>query len=252
MIQEKETPHENLNDRPRLPSPWVAVVLGIASVSMVQSWFGPLLGLLAIYLAINQIRIEKGGRLTTYVGFILGISGLVIGVGNLPQMGGGQQYTESFQDYIGASAGDFTLPDISGKKHSLSEYAGKVVLVNFWATWCPACRVEIPDLVLFRNLSKDRGFEILGISGEGPVTQKKFAESYQVEYPLLVDNPAVSLPAPFSLVLGMGIPTSFLIDRNGIIREAFTWPITGAELEKMTMPWLKNTSANDPGVAGSV
>jgi len=243
MTPEFENPPGQILPDSRLPSPWVSVAVGFASISMVQSWLGPALGLLTVYLGGNYVRNEKRNRVPAYIGLILGVSGLAMGMRNLPQFAGGQ-YANTFQDYIGVSAGDFTLPDITGRNHSLSDYTGKVALINFWATWCPPCRDEIPELVRFRNRHQSQGFEILAISGEEPETQQKFAESNRMEYPLLVDNGRAVLPRPFSFV--SGIPSSFLIDREGVIRVAVTGPLTGKDLAAMAAPWLDQSSLSEP------
>lgn len=115
------------------------------------------------------------------------------------------------------SAPDFTLNDIDGKKVNLSEFRGKVVLLNFWATWCGPCRAEMPSLHNLYNEYKDKGFVVIAISAdtsEKPV--KSFAKELKLSFPILMDkNKAVS----FDDYGVLGLPTTFLIDKNGIIIE---------------------------------
>jgi peroxiredoxin len=106
---------------------------------------------------------------------------------------------------------DFTLTDLSGKRWTLSSLKGKVVLVNFWATWCPPCRKEMPDLNALYKRFKDKGFVILAISDEVMPTVSKFIDEHQYSYPILLD-PGRTVNTAYSVT---GIPKSFLYDRSG-------------------------------------
>jgi cytochrome c biogenesis protein CcmG/thiol:disulfide interchange protein DsbE len=112
-------------------------------------------------------------------------------------------------------AANFQLKDINGKTVSLSDYKGKVVLVNFWATWCPPCRMEIPHFIELQNQYKDKGFVILGLAGddEGAKVVKPFAEKMKMNYPVLIQDEQVA--DNYGGIVG--IPTSFLIDTKGQI-----------------------------------
>ncbi len=128
-----------------------------------------------------------------------------------------------------AMAPDFALPAVRGEGTiSLSEYKGNVVLVNFWATWCPPCKEEIPAFNQVRNSLHDQGFEILGISLDegGPGVVVPFAQEYAISYPLMMGNQAVTQ----SYGGIRGIPTSFLVDREGRIVEKYIGPIDAQTL----------------------
>ncbi len=113
----------------------------------------------------------------------------------------------------GSPAPDFTLKTIDGKEIRLSDLKGKVVLINFWATWCPPCQREMPLFERVYRKYKDRGFEILAISTDAEVSKvKEFIKEYKLSFPVLMDNGEVS-----SLYGVQGLPTSFLIDREGKI-----------------------------------
>jgi len=128
---------------------------------------------------------------------------------------------------IGKPAPDFSLQDLNGKKVSLSDYKGKAVLINFWATWCGPCKVETPWLVELRNQYAPKGFEIIGISAEGDDVQPsdkegwdrdkaaiiKFVHDEHMPYPVLMDGD--SLSKPYGGLDAM--PTSFFVDRSGKI-----------------------------------
>ena len=110
----------------------------------------------------------------------------------------------------GRSSGDFTLKDVNGNEVSLSEYRGEVVVLNFWATWCPPCREEIPDFIEVYDNYKDRGVQFLGVSSEDVNTLKDFISNYGINYTVLVDNAGVGDDWGID-----AIPTTFIIDREG-------------------------------------
>jgi thiol-disulfide isomerase/thioredoxin len=122
----------------------------------------------------------------------------------------------------GAPAPDLTLKDLDGKDVSVAQYRGKVVLVNFWATWCEPCRVEIPWLIEMQQKYSAKGFTVLGVAmdDEGksvvsPFVQKERFDvngaKSQMNYPIVIGNDAAA--DKFGGLLGY--PTSVLIDRNG-------------------------------------
>jgi len=109
------------------------------------------------------------------------------------------------------AAADFTLTDLQGKKWTRSALRGKVVLVNFWATWCPPCRKEMPDLNALYNRFKDQGFVILAISNEDVSKVQPYMDKHPYDYTILLD-PGNKVNEQFQID---GIPKSFIYDRNG-------------------------------------
>jgi peroxiredoxin len=107
--------------------------------------------------------------------------------------------------------GDFTLSDLQGKSWHLRELKGKVVLVNFWATWCPPCRKEMPDLQALYDNYKDQGFVVLSISDEESAKVAPFIAERKISYPVLLD-PGRKVNEAFVVE---GIPKSFVYDRDG-------------------------------------
>ena len=114
----------------------------------------------------------------------------------------------------GKATPDFTLTDITGKKHKLSDYRGKDVLIIFWATWCPPCRMEIPHLKELRETVAENDLAMLAISNEKPDLVKRFVAQAEMNYTVLTDPG--TLPSPYNTV--NAIPSSFFIDRKGKIK----------------------------------
>jgi peroxiredoxin len=106
---------------------------------------------------------------------------------------------------------DFNLTELDGKEWTLKGQRGKVVLVNFWATWCPPCRKEMPDLEKLYRQFKDQGLVILAISDEDAGKVRPFVAQQNVTYPILLD-PGRKVNELFQIG---GIPKTFVYDRNG-------------------------------------
>jgi peroxiredoxin len=106
---------------------------------------------------------------------------------------------------------DFALTDLQGKAWHLQDLKGKVVLVNFWATWCPPCRKEMPDLDVLYNKFKDQGFVVLAISDEEAAKVSPFISEHKISYPVMLD-PGRKVN---DLFIVEGIPKSFVYDRSG-------------------------------------
>jgi peroxiredoxin len=110
----------------------------------------------------------------------------------------------------------FTLKDMNGKDVRLADLEGQVVLLNFWATWCGPCRLEIPWFVEFQEKYKDQGFRVVGISvDDPPEALPPFAKRFKINYPLLVGADREDVQKAYGPIFG--VPTTFIIDRNGRI-----------------------------------
>lgn len=129
---------------------------------------------------------------------------------------------------LGYLAPDFTLTDLDGQRVSLSSFRGKPVLLNFWASWCPPCRKEMPELQKFHERYGDQ-ITLIGVNwGENARTVKEFLESFGVRYLNLLDERGTA----FVLYRLTGIPESFFIDPEGYIRGVWIGPLTAEEIAK--------------------
>ena len=112
-------------------------------------------------------------------------------------------------------APDWQLNTLDGKRVKLSDFKGKVVILNFWATWCAPCRVEIPGFVMLQKKYGDKGLAVIGVSvdEQGPEVVKKFVKRFGMNYPVVMGNEKIA-EAYGGIV---AIPTTFVIDREGRI-----------------------------------
>ncbi len=117
------------------------------------------------------------------------------------------------------AAPDFVLKDLEGKDVKLSDFKGKVMILDFWATWCPPCRKEIPHFKELYDKYKAQGLEIIGVAldQEGVSIVKPFAESNKINYICLIGNEKVV--QDYGGI--RGIPTTFVIDKNGNIYKKY-------------------------------
>ena len=119
---------------------------------------------------------------------------------------------------IGALRPVFSLPDLDGQLHAIEEWDGKVVLLNFWATWCPPCVREVPEFVRLRADYADKGLEIIGIAIDRADAVKAFAAQMEINYPLLHgQGEASEVARNYGNRIGT-LPYSVLIDRDGKIQ----------------------------------
>ncbi len=131
----------------------------------------------------------------------------------------------------GVSAQDFILPALTGNDVKLSDYKGKVVFLNIWATWCPPCRDEMPSMEsLYRRL-KGRNFELLAVSidRDGEKVVRPFAAKYGLTFPVLLDPEGKT----YRLYGLTGVPESFIIDKSGVVIHKVIGP-----QDWMTKEWL--------------
>lgn len=140
---------------------------------------------------------------------------------------------------VGQPVPDFTLKTLDGGETSLSKFRGQPVLINFWASWCPPCRMEMPDLVRAYETHKADGFVILAInltfqdSIEGA---QRFVDEFNMSFPVLLDETGEVTTTMYRLY---GLPTSVFVDRSGIITHIQIGPMTGPQIDEWVGEILK-------------
>jgi len=141
---------------------------------------------------------------------------------------GGPTLTPAPAAVVGAPAPDFTLTDIAGNDVTLSQLKGQVVLINFWATWCGPCRVEMPAIQRRYEAFKDRGFTVLAVDFDEPLTEvSAFARSLNLTFTVLLDPGGVVN----DLYHMRGYPSSFIVDRSGLITKLHIGLMTEKQLD---------------------
>ncbi|MEP7274625.1 MAG: TlpA disulfide reductase family protein [Acidobacteriota bacterium] len=134
------------------------------------------------------------------------------------------------------SAVQLVIRDIGGRPIRLSDYRGKVVLLNFWATWCAPCLAEIPDLVKWQRDYGSRGLRVIGITQppERREEVRRFARRLKVNYPIAIGR----RPTRLQFERGETMPITVLIDRRGIVREVIEGVVFPEEFEEKVKPRL--------------
>lgn len=129
---------------------------------------------------------------------------------------------------VGAPAPDFTLTDVSGASVALSDYKGQVVLLNFWATWCPPCKLEMPTLQQHYTDYQAQGLVVVAVeAGEPPAEVQAFAVEQGLSFPVLIDEKTV-VTDQYRVV---ALPTTFVIDRQGVIVRLHKGMMTEAQVD---------------------
>jgi thiol-disulfide isomerase/thioredoxin len=139
---------------------------------------------------------------------------------------------------LGGSAVEFKLPDLAGKSRSLSEWRGQVVVLNFWATWCPPCREEIPLFIDLQKRHGRDGLQFLGVAIDRQEDVVSYVAEIGMNYPTLVaDDNAMELMRSYGNRTG-SLPYSVVIDRDGQIMARKLGAFRGQELEKLLSPLI--------------
>ena len=137
---------------------------------------------------------------------------------------------------VNFAAPELTLTDIQGVSHSLADYRGQVILVNLWATWCPPCKEEMPALQSFYNQHKDQGFMVVAINDGDPTKDVlQFVKDYKLTFPVWLDPTYLATERAFK---SLNLPTSFVIDRNGVVQLQWVGGISRKMLDKHVIPLI--------------
>ncbi len=134
------------------------------------------------------------------------------------------------------SAPQLALTDLQGNPVSLEEYRGQVILVNNWATWCPPCKIEMPELQAYYTAHAAQGFVIVAIeSGEPADKVAAFVQEYGMTFPVWLDPHGAALET----FQNWNLPSSYVIDRQGIVRYSWTGGVNQPTLEQYVTPLLE-------------
>jgi peroxiredoxin len=143
---------------------------------------------------------------------------------------------QTLKEWKGGAAPALELEDVEGKLHRLADYRGKVVLVNFWATWCEPCREEMPSMEALRAGLQGRPFVVLAVNvGEGARVARGFADKMALRFPLLLDRDTRTTRAWGARIL----PASYVVAPDGMIRYSYlgaidwTGPAVKAAIERL-------------------
>jgi cytochrome c biogenesis protein CcmG/thiol:disulfide interchange protein DsbE len=188
----------------------------IFDLSYISSWEGA--GVDRMDTSETQERKSGGLWLTIFVVLVVAIPIILI---TLKEKDSGPRFKMPLQE--GKPAPDFTFPDLDGRQVSLSDFTGKVVLVNIWATWCPPCRDEMPSMQKLYERFKGEHFEILAVSidADGREAVAPFMQQMNLTFPALLD-PEEKIRSLYAIT---GVPESFIIDRNGILARRVIGPL---------------------------
>ena len=152
---------------------------------------------------------------------------------------------EDESGHVSHAAPDFALKDLNGRVCRLADLRGKVVVLNFFATWCAPCRQEIPDFVRLYERLRDKGLEIIGVSldHEGEAVLRPFVKQYRIPYPIVLGTRQMVLDYG-----GInGVPTTFFIDCNGTISDYFVGLRPAYLIEESVRKLLKERGGDEKG-----
>jgi peroxiredoxin len=166
---------------------------------------------------------------------------IVLGIGLLPALLAGP--TPAPADNVRKAAPNFTLNDAQGTAIRLSDYHGRVVLLDFWATWCHGCKTEIPWYMEFQNKYKDKGLAVIGVSmdDDGWKSVKPFVEEQKMNYVVVIGNEALAKQYAVD-----ALPVTLLIDRNGKIAVSHAGMVEKDAFEKEIQALLQDSAKNIP------
>lgn len=173
---------------------------------------------------------------------LIAIGVFLVGAAVIPLLVRGQETALDESDIVrppivlDQAAPQLSLTDVQGNPVSLNDYLGKVILVNNWATWCPPCKAEMPELQAYYQAHSAQGFVIVAIeSGEPAGTVRNFATQLGMSFPVWLDGKGAAVDA----FKNWSLPSSYLIDQAGSLRMSWTGSVNQATLEKYVTPLLE-------------
>lgn len=150
--------------------------------------------------------------------------------------GGGRERIVT--DMAGQQRPGFELPTPDGEQRSISEFDGRVVLLNFWATWCAPCIEEVPALTQVQQTLGERGLQVVGLALDDAAPVREFAAEHGINYPVLVGGrDAFAIAREYGNTRGV-LPYSVVIDRDGVVRKTHLGALDAGEIRALVEPFL--------------
>lgn len=133
---------------------------------------------------------------------------------------------------------EFSLPDIKAQLRNINEWQGKIIIINFWATWCPPCLKEIPEFIKLQNEFKTKNVQFIGIALDDQQTAKEYLESIKINYPILIgDNEGIALSHQLGNVIG-AVPFTVFVNPQGQIFHRQPGEIDREKVIEIITPYL--------------
>ncbi len=180
-------------------------------------------------------------RSTAFITFIAG-GIFLLGAGLIPLLVNAQQKALAGVTPIlppvttNYPAPQLALTDVQGNAASIEDYRGRVILVNNWATWCPPCKIEMPELQAYYTAHAAEGFVVIAIESGEPADQvAAFVQEYGMTFPVWLDPQGAAL----EIFQNWNLPSSYIIDKQGIVRYSWTGGINQPTLEQYVTPLLE-------------
>ena len=134
---------------------------------------------------------------------------------------------------IGNQRVEFAATGLDGKIHNIKDWDGKIIFLNFWATWCPPCKKEIPHFIELQKAYGNQGLQFVGVAVDEEAAVREFADSMGINYPVLVaDSDGVGLALRYGNGAG-ALPYTVIIDRNGVISNTFMGELSKKRVEEL-------------------
>jgi peroxiredoxin len=133
---------------------------------------------------------------------------------------------------------EFSLPDLSGKQHSIKEWQGKVLVINFWATWCPPCLKEMPEFEAMQNEFSNKGMQFIGIALDDADPVKEFITSNKITYPILLgEDQGTKLAHDLGNIVNT-VPFTVIVDKKGLVVKSHMGELSREQLLEIVTPLL--------------
>ncbi|MBV9233868.1 MAG: TlpA family protein disulfide reductase [Candidatus Eremiobacteraeota bacterium] len=173
-----------------------------------------------------------------YLPWLLGGVAVAVAAIVLAPLFGGGSFTTGPQGLAGQAAAVFSLQDDRGAGVSLAQYRNRIVVMNLWASWCPPCREELPDLQRLANRYSHGNIVVVGVNeGESPQRARSFAASLRIRFPIWVD----SSERYGRIYAALGLPTTIVLNRRGVIVRGYDGALTFDQMQSAVDAALRNS-----------